>query len=215
MTYIEEQILNRKTYYSFHNKPISQDKIDILLKNADGCTPALCDRYEYRVDVWPDNLKKELYEASCLSIITDMIHTKARNYFRNTGSWVGTHNHFDNVCINPQTLAPLIFSFSIPSDDVKGYSEEAVNYAIGFQVWHLVQLSHELGLDHAFLKGFDKDYLRKIIEARRFKGPNKYNYFPTFFLCIGYGDEVKDAEVQRPKPGKGILNTLRFGLKNE
>ena len=215
MTYIEEQILNRKTYYSFHNKPISQDKIDTLLKNADGCTPALCDRYEYRVDVWPDNLKKELYEASCLSVRADTIHRKARNYFRNTGSWAGTHNHFDNVCINPQTLAPLIFSFSVPSDNDYKHNNEAVNYAIGFQVWHLVQLSDELGLDHAFLIGFYRDYLRKIIEARRFKGPNKYNYFPTFFLCIGYGDEVKDAEVQRPKPGKGILNTLRFGLKNE
>ena len=44
---LEKQIRSRKTYYSFLDKPVSQDKIDILLRNADGATPALCDQYDY------------------------------------------------------------------------------------------------------------------------------------------------------------------------
>jgi len=214
MTYIEEQIQRRKTYYSFLNKPVSQDKIDILLRNADGATPALCDQYDYRVDIWPDHLKQYLFESSIIDRRREgQVHQKSLRIFKNSGDWRFLEK-VERICIAPQLLAPIVFAFSIPQTPGQDYSNYSTNIAMSFQIWHLVQLSQELGLDHSFCRGFDKGYLKSIITASRFKGPNKYDYFPTMFLCIGYGNEFKDEEIPRPKPGKGILNTLRFKLKN-
>ena len=209
---LEKQIQSRKTYYSFLDKPVSQDKIDILLRNADGATPALCDQYDYRVDIWPDHLKQLLFKTSMLDRTQEecTVHKTAIKFFEQTGSWKGLIPKFGKkLCINPQVFAPVVLAFSQPEDHGPDFMQEATTNAMSFQMWHLVQLSQELGLDHAFCRGFDARALKEQIQVSRYKGPNVGYYFPHVFLCIGYGDLVKH-DVPRPKPGKGILNTLRF-----
>lgn len=106
-------------------------------------------------------------------------------------------------------FAPVVLAFSQPHDPKHDFMHEATTNAMAFQMWHLVQLSQDLGLDHAFCRGFDARALKEQIQVSRYKGPNVGYYFPHVFLCIGYGDLAKH-NVPRPKPGKGILNTLRF-----
>ena len=209
---LEKQIRSRKTYYSFLDKPVSQDKIDILLRNADGATPALCDQYDYRVDIWPDHLKQILFKTSILDITQEesTVHKKAIKLFEQTGSWKSLKQKYgDRICVNPQVFAPVVLAFSQPCDPKHDFMHEATTNAMAFQMWHLVQLSQDLGLDHAFCRGFDACALKEQIQVSRYKGPNVGYYFPHVFLCIGYGDLAKH-NVPRPKPGKGILNTLRF-----
>lgn len=225
MLFIEKMMYNRATQYSFIDKPIDQQKIDIILRNANGITPAICNEFNYRVDVVPDEYKQKVFEAA-LTPYDDMDNTpdrltEARKWqFAGFDSTYRRYMQEKKYCVNPQVFAPLLLCVSFP-DDGEDHSlwHKTDRFKVGrdssvigaaFCAWHTVNIVTELGLDHAFCAGFDKTYAS---EHLRLTDSDANSWHPILFICIGYGDEVKSVHEERLAKHANIVNTLEFKNK--
>jgi nitroreductase len=225
MLFIEKMMYNRATQYCFTNKPIDQKTIDIILRNANGITPAICNEFNYRVDVIPDEYKQKVFEAA-LTPYNDMDNTPDRLTEARKWQFTGFDNTYSRYvkekffCINPQVFAPLLLCISFP-DDGEDHSlwHKTDRFKIGrdssvigaaFCAWHTVNIVTELGLDHAFCAGFDKTYAS---EHLRLTDSDANSWHPILFICIGYGDEVKSVHEERLAKHANIVNTLEFKNK--
>ena len=86
---------------------------------------------------------------------------------------------------------------------------------LALNIWHVVMVTQELGLDHAFAAGFDYEYLQRKLKIESDIRGTTYDMMPVCFLCIGYGLEDKgDAggEDVGANPFEIILNQLSASL---
>jgi len=226
LTFTEKQLSKRRTQYQFSEKAIPKKLVDTILKNANGPTPSLCNIYDYRVDVIPDEFKEILFR-SAITIDEkknpDIDIEKAKEQFDFSQDFESECvKWIDDVCLNPQHLAPLVLSFSIPNvhswgtdtiDKVLAYADDdsfeigrdTTMIGLALNIWHVVMVTQELGLDHAFAAGFDYEYLQRKLKIESDIRGRTYDMMPVCFLCIGYGLEDKETEEDREQIN--ILNT--------
>lgn len=211
----EKTVLNRATQYCFYNTPVSDDKIKTILRAANGVTPALCNHYDYRVDVVPDDLKSLVFK-SAITIDSDKKFVGNIDDVRNDYEFDGFNDEYeyykDLVCLNPQVFAPIVLCFSFPEltkQNESWWNSNPVGrdqsfLSMAFNIWHVVLVAEELGLSHAFCAGFDREYAKNTLGLD--SSDSDGIWYPYLFLCIGYGEAEKD--VHRFSKHNDILNKL-------
>jgi nitroreductase len=214
--------MQRHSVSVFRDTPIEDVQREIILRNTNGITPALCNEFNYRVDVLPDQHKPAVFRAA----LTPFEHTtedqldQARNTeFREYDTqWRDLSR---DVCVNPQVFAPLVLTYSFPDADSYADHNTASRWrassrtigrdqsmvSLAMCAWHTVMVVEDLGLQSAFCGGFDQREINRLFGLRDDRGQR---WYPKLFLCIGHVDQYKIVDDQRLAKHENLVNTCRF-----
>lgn len=154
-----------------------------ILTAASGITPALCNEYNYRVDVVPDHLKESLFTK--LITWSKIAEEKGKiQYARD---------------INEQLKAPLLLCWSLRWDINNESFDQFCGpvtkrdpniLAIGFSIWNTILTAESLGYKSGLAQMTDRKQkiAKEVLGLRILADEDKYNnytYMPVFFLGIG------------------------------
>jgi nitroreductase len=214
--------MQRHSVSVFRDTPVEDVQREIILRNTNGITPALCNEFNYRVDVLPDQHKPAVFRAA----LTPFEHTtedqldQARNTeFREYDTqWRDLSR---DVCVNPQVFAPLVLTYSFPDADSYADHNTASRWrassrtigrdqsmvSLAMCAWHTVMVVEDLGLQSAFCGGFDQREINRLFGLRDDRGQR---WYPKLFLCIGHVDQYKIVDDQRLAKHENLVNTCRF-----
>ena len=205
--------LNNLAEHRYNYKPlegsVKEDDLKIILDAANGVTPALSNEYNYRVDVVPDHLKKDIYE-------------KTKNFSvaaRDTGN---AGYAIDN---NPQLLAPVVLVFSLrynlDNENIEQFCGDMTVrdpniMNVGMCVWHTTLVAEALGYKTSFaqMTAWKRDKCKEILGLTSsdpqseitIKRSGTYDFMPMVFLCIG--DEGTINSNTRKRKRENLVNVL-------
>lgn len=184
--------------------PVDEDHVKSILRSAAGITPALCNEYNYRVDVVPDNLKQVLFENG--KFVSDVAVQASR-----------LDCAFE---IRYQYLAPLLLVWSMKENQNETHKNKMIgpltelfanHIGIGMSVWHTVLTAVSLGYDTSITGaiGAKKEILKKnILGLHHDSETDVDKFYPVMFLSVGKGVAVSDQH--RVNRYENIINTLGF-----
>jgi len=180
---------------------------EIILKEASGVTPALCNEYNYCVDEIPDSVKQDL----CMSIAQE--------------SSVG--KEYDKTCVvdvNTQLMAPLVLLYSLRYNPDNTNIEQFCGpltmrdqnlIALGMNAWYTTSVAEGLGYKTSFtnVSGHKQKIIKDKLglehpdqDNRAIARDGKYEYMPLIFVCIGSKGTINSKH--RTEKYAPILNRL-------
>ena len=188
---------------------VNPEHKEVILREASGVTPALCNEYNYCVDVTPDSVKEDI----CMSLAQE--------------SSVG--KEYDETCVvdvNTQLMAPLVLLYSLrynPNNtNIEQFSgpltmRDQNIIAMGMCLWHTTMIAEGLGYKTSYvnLSGHKQKFVKNKLglnhpdqDNRAVARDGNYEYMPLIFLCIGTEGTINTKH--RTEKYAPILNRLNI-----
>jgi nitroreductase len=199
--------MERKNYKVFEKNTVVEehDKQEIL-KAASGLTPALCNEYNFRVNVVKDSLKETLLNNG--TFISDI----ALEVDRADCAYETRY----------QYLAPFVLVWSLKENLKETHKNKMIgpltdlfanHIAIGMSVWQTALTAEALGYDTCIYGAKGDSDKREILKKAilGLKAPDETDelkYYPVMFLSIGKGTEL--SSQHRSDRLEDILNVLEL-----
>lgn len=198
--------MERKTYKVFEEDTVVDEKHkEEILRAAAGLTPALCNEYNYRVNVVKDSLKEVLLSNGTFISDTALLANRADCAYET----------------RYQYLAPLLLVWSLKENLSETHKNKMIgpltdlcanHIAIGMSVWQTALTAEALGYDtciYGAKDGDKKEILKKaILSLKASDETEDSKYYPVMFLSIGKGREL--SSQHRPNRYENIVDILEL-----
>lgn len=185
---------------------VNTDDINKIIFAASGMTPALCNEYNYRVDIVPERLKETLFNKT----ITWSKRAEEKGEIRYARD------------VNEQLKAPLLLCWSLRWDiDNKNFDQfcgpvtkrDPNMLAVGFSIWNTILMAESLGYKTGLAQMTDKKQViaKEVLGLKIHNSDDQYEnytFMPVFFLAVG-SQGIPNANT-RPYRTENIFNKLEM-----